>query len=385
MKSSKWQAKSNPFIPLALCLLLLMFNLMGCNMTTNNEQTNTTTVSSDAAHNSEHLPYNPNTAVTFDKDNLRDIYLAGGCFWGLEAYMTRVYGVYDAVSGYANGTTENPSYEDLVYRNSGHAETVKVTYDPSLVDLDILLRYYLRVVDPVSVNKQGNDVGVQYRTGIYYTDESDLPIIEARMMKLQDECAVPVAIEVEPLEHFYPAEDYHQDYLEKNVGGYCHINLFLVEDVIINPNLYSVPDDQKLREKLTELQYAVTQTCQTESPFGNAYYNTFEPGIYVDIVSGEPLFSSNDKFASGCGWPSFSKPIDREVVTYLEDNSLAMTRTEVRSRVSDAHLGHVFNDGPIETGGLRYCINSAALEFIKKEDLAARGYGYLVHTLESGK
>ncbi|PIE77080.1 MAG: peptide-methionine (S)-S-oxide reductase, partial [Clostridiales bacterium] len=155
MKSSKWQAKFTSFIPLALCLLLLTFNLMGCNMTTNNE----------------HLPYNPNKAVTFDKDNLRDIYLAGGCFWGLEAYMTRVYGVYDAVSGYANGTTENPSYEDLVYRNSGHAETVKVTYDPSLVDLDILLRYYLRVVDPVSVNKQGNDVGVQYRTGIYYTDE----------------------------------------------------------------------------------------------------------------------------------------------------------------------------------------------------------------------
>ncbi len=337
---------------------------------------------SSATLHSEHLPKNPNTTVTFDKTKLRDIYLAGGCFWGLEAYMTRVYGVYDAVSGYANGNTENPSYEDLVYHGSGHAETVKVTYDPNLVDLDILLRYYLRVIDPVSVNKQGNDVGVQYRTGIYYTDEADREVIDARIAKLQAEMTAQVAIEVQPLEHFYLAEDYHQDYLEKNKGGYCHINLFLVEDVIINPRLYSVPDDVTIKQKLTELQLAVTQSCQTESPYSNEYCNTFEAGIYVDIISGEPLFSSNDKFESGCGWPSFSRPIDPEVVTYLDDNSLGMKRIEARSRVADAHLGHVFNDGPIELGGLRYCINSAALEFIKKEDLAERGYAYLVHTLD---
>ncbi len=371
---------------LLLTIIILVLVLAGCTMIANKDQTEDVKDmikrTNSAVHQGDHLPKNPNTTVTFDKANLKDIYLAGGCFWGLEAYMTRIYGVYDAVSGYANGNTENPSYEDLVYRGSGHAETVKVTYDPNLVDLDILLRYYLRVIDPVSVNKQGNDVGVQYRTGIYYTDEADREVIDARIAKLQAEMTAQVAIEVQPLEHFYLAEDYHQDYLEKNKGGYCHINLFLVEDVIINPRLYSVPDDETIKQKLTELQLAVTQSCQTESPHSNEYYNTFEAGIYVDIISGEPLFSSSDKFESGCGWPSFSRPIDPEVVTYLDDNSLGMKRIEVRSRVADSHLGHVFNDGPIELGGLRYCINSAALEFIKKEDLAERGYAYLVHTLD---
>ncbi len=366
--------------------ILTLIVLAGCSLLTNKDQTEDVkemiNKTNSAVHQGDHLPKNPNTIVEFDKANLKDIYLAGGCFWGLEAYMTRIYGVYDAVSGYANGNTENPSYEDLVYRGSGHAETVKVTYDPNLVDLDILLRYYLRVIDPVSVNKQGNDVGVQYRTGIYYTDEADRAVIDARIAKLQADITAPVAIEVQPLKHFYLAEDYHQDYLEKNKGGYCHINLFLVEDIIINPRLYSVPDDETIKQKLSELQLAVTQSCHTEAPFSNEYYNTFEQGIYVDIISGEPLFSSNDKFESGCGWPSFSRPIDPEVVTYLDDNSLGMKRIEVRSRVADSHLGHVFNDGPIEQGGLRYCINSAALEFIKKEDLAERGYAYLLHTLD---
>ncbi len=339
-------------------------------------------VGSTAAKSPAQLPVNPNLTVQFDTANLRSIYLAGGCFWGLEAYMARVYGVYDAVSGYANGKTENPSYEDLLYRDSGHAETVKVVYDPALVDLDILLRYYLRVIDPVSVNRQGNDVGEQYRTGIYYSDGADLPIIEDRIAKLQAQCQAPVAIEVAPLVHFYPAEDYHQDYLEKNQGGYCHINLFLVEDVIVNPRLYELPDDQAIRDKLTELQYAVTQSCHTESPFSDNYHDQFAAGIYVDVISGEPLFSSKDKFESGCGWPSFSRPIDPEVVTYHDDYLLGTKRIEVRSRVADSHLGHVFDDGPIESGGLRFCINGAALEFIAKEDLKKRGYGFLAHTLD---
>ncbi len=372
-----------------LILLILVLTLMvlaGCSLIVNKDQTEDVKEmikkTNSATHQGDHLPKNPNTTIVFDKEKFKDIYLAGGCFWGLEAYMTRIYGVYDAVSGYANGNTENPSYEDLVYHGSGHAETVKVTYDPNLVDLDILLRYYLRVIDPISVNKQGNDVGVQYRTGIYYTDEADRAVIDARIDKLQADITAPVAIEVAPLEHFYLAEEYHQDYLEKNKGGYCHINLFLVENVIINPRLYSVPDDEAIKQKLSELQLAVTQSCHTESPFSNEYYNTFDDGIYVDIISGEPLFSSKDKFESGCGWPSFSRPIDPEVVTYLDDNSLGMQRIEVRSRVADSHLGHVFNDGPIEQGGLRYCINSAALEFIIKEDLADRGYAYLLHTLD---
>ncbi len=326
---------------------------------------------------SDKLPQNPNLNLTFETENLREIHLAGGCFWGLETYLSRIYGVKDVSSGYANGRTENPTYEDVAYRESGHAETVKVIYDSKRVDLDTLLRYYLRVIDPTSVNKQGNDVGEQYRTGIYYNDLEEKAIIENRLAVLQQNYEKAIAIEVEPLKHFYTAEDYHQDYLEKNPNGYCHINLFAVEDTLISPVLYKVPSDAEILSSLTDLQYRVTQNGDTERPHMNDYWNHFEPGIYVDVVSGEPLFSSNDKFKSGCGWPSFSKPIDPEVVKYNEDTSFNMKRIEVRSRVADSHLGHVFEDGPIERGGLRYCINSAAIRFISRQDMVEQGYGYL--------
>lgn len=323
----------------------------------------------------------------YDETKVKIIHLAGGCFWGLEAYMQKLNGVEDAVSGYANGKTENPSYYDL--KTSGHAETVKVVYNPDIISLEDILAHYLRVVNPVSVNKQGNDVGTQYRTGIYYTDEADKTIIENILAKEQTKHDKPIAIEVEPLKQFYDAEEYHQDYLEKNPGGYCHIDLSLAdkpldkdEEPVIDSSRYIKPSDEELKKNLTEIQYDVTQNSATERAFSHEYHDSFKRGIYVDITTKEPLFSSTDKFESGCGWPSFSKPISKDVVKYFEDNSHFMHRTEVRSRSGDAHLGHVFNDGPKELGGQRYCINGASLEFIPYEDMDEKGYGYLKYLVK---
>ena len=305
----------------------------------------------------------------------KSIYLAGGCFWGLEAYMQRIDGVIDAVSGYANGKTENPSYRDL--KESGHAETVKVSYDPDKISLEKLLHYYLRVVDPTSLYKQGNDVGSQYRSGIYYTEDSDRDIAREVLDKEQENYEKKIVVELLPLENFSEAEEYHQDYLEKNPGGYCHIDLKKAEEPFIDEKDYPKPEKEELRKKLTEVQYKVAVENDTEHAFSNEYWDQFEPGIYVDVASGEPLFSSRDKFSSGCGWPSFSKPIAKELVRYREDRSFHMLRTEVRSRSADIHLGHVFRDGPKELGGLRYCINSASIRFIPYEKMEEEGYAYL--------
>ena len=323
----------------------------------------------------------------YDETKVKTIHLAGGCFWGLEAYMQKLNGVEDAVSGYANGKTENPSYYDL--KTSGHAETVKVIYNPDIISLEDILAHYLRVVNPVSVNKQGNDVGTQYRTGIYYTDEADKTIIENILAKEQTKHDKPIAIEVEPLKQFYDAEEYHQDYLEKNPGGYCHIDLSLADkpldkdkEPMIDSSRYIKPSDEELKKSLTDIQYDVTQNSATERAFSHEYHDSFKRGIYVDITTKEPLFSSTDKFESGCGWPSFSKPISKDVVKYFEDNSHFMHRTEVRSRSGDAHLGHVFNDGPKELGGQRYCINGASLEFIPYDEMDEKGYGYLKYLVK---
>ena len=344
------------------------------------------------------LANNDTTEITVNDNNtvdsvkLKEIYLAGGCFWGLEAYMQKIKGVEDAVSGYANGKTDNPSYKDL--HTSGHAETVKVVYNPDMVSLEELLEYYLRVVDPVSINKQGNDTGAQYRTGVYYTNNSEKTIIEKVLANEQNKYDKPIAIEVLPLQQFFIAEDYHQDYLAKNPGGYCHIDLSLADKPLsdkdisksnepeIDASKYPRPSNDELKKKLTDKQYQVAVNSDTERPFSNEYWNNFEKGIYVDITTKEPLFLSTDKFESGCGLPSFSKPINKEVVEYNEDHSFNMDRTEVRSRSGDTHLGHVFDDGPKESGGKRYCINSASLEFIPYEKMDERGYGYLKYLLE---
>ena len=319
--------------------------------------------------------------------NTHTIYLAGGCFWGVEAYFQRIPGVVDAVSGYANGQTENPSYEDVVRRNTGHAETVQVIYDADRLSLDDILQYYFRVIDPTSLNQQGNDRGTQYRTGVYYTDVADKAVIEAALQQEQQKYAQPLVVENLPLKHFYAAEAYHQDYLMKNPNGYCHIDIRKADEPLpgkaavpskgFDAASYRKPDDATLKNRLTAEQYRVTQQSGTEYAFSHAYDHLFAPGIYVDIVSGEPLFSSADKFDSGCGWPSFTRPIAAEAVTEHADRSHNMRRVEVRSRAADSHLGHVFPDGPRAQGGLRYCINGASLKFMPLEQMDAAGYGHL--------
>ena len=314
----------------------------------------------------------------YSKVKLKEIYLAGGCFWGIEAYMERIYGVADAVSGYANGHTPNPKYEDLLYNNSGHAETVQVKYDPERISLQALLTYYMKVVDPTSINQQGNDKGLQYRTGIYYTDPAEEKVIRQFLAEQQKKYDKPIQIENLPLDNFTKAEEYHQDYLPKIPNGYCHIDLNKAKEIVIDPAKYPKPSAQELREKLTEAQYAVTQQNDTERAFSNEYWDNKDAGLYVDVATGEPLFASTDKYDSGCGWPSFTKPISKDVLTYREDKSYNMIRTEVRSRTGDSHLGHVFEDGPKEAGGLRYCINSASIRFIPKAEMKAQGYEYLL-------
>ncbi|MBR0573425.1 MULTISPECIES: peptide-methionine (R)-S-oxide reductase MsrB [Pasteurellaceae] len=312
-------------------------------------------------------------------ENLQHIYLAGGCFWGIEAYMEKIYGVKDAVSGYANGKTSQTTYQ--LIGKTDHAETVKVTYDANKVSLEKLLKYYFQVIDPTSVNKQGNDRGRQYRTGVYYQNEMDKAVVSKVIEQQQKKYQDKIQVEVEPLKNYVLAEDYHQDYLAKNPNGYCHIDLEKANKVIIDPNDYPKPSDNELKEKLTPLQYSVTQKKNTEHSFSNEYWDNFKDGIYVDVTTGEPLFSSMDKFESGCGWPSFTKPIDKDVVNYDDDTSFNMVRTEVLSRSGQAHLGHVFDDGPKDKGGLRYCINSAAIKFIPLEQMEAEGYGYLINQI----
>ena len=331
--------------------------------------------------------YKKGTKKMNKSDKTKEIHLAGGCFWGLEAYMQKLNGVEDAISGYANGKTENPTYGDL--HTSGHAETVKVIYKPEIISLEDLLTHYLRVVNPVSVNKQGNDIGTQYRSGIYYTDKNDKKVIDNILKKEQTKHDKPIAIEVLPLIHFFEAEEYHQDYLFKNPNGYCHIDLSLAEkplspdkEPVIDATKYPRPSDAELKKTLTDIQYKVAVQNKTEYAFSNEYWDNFEKGIYVDITTKEPLFSSTDKFESGCGWPSFSKPIAKDVVKYIEDRSFNMIRTEVRSRSGNIHLGHVFDDGPKELGGKRYCINSASIEFIPYAEMDKRGYSYLKYLIK---
>ena len=307
---------------------------------------------------------------------MAEIYLAGGCFWGLEEYFSRIFGVLQTSVGYANGQVETTNYQ--LIKETDHAETVQIIYDEKAVSLREILLYYFRVIDPLSVNQQGNDRGRQYRTGIYYLGEEDLPTIYALVQEQERMLGRKIAVEVEKIRHYILAEDYHQDYLKKNPGGYCHIDVRDAEKPLIDAANYEKPSQAVLRENLSEESYRVTQEAATEAPFSNAYDQTFEEGIYVDITTGEPLFFAKDKFASGCGWPSFSRPISKELIHYYQDLSHGMERIEVRSRSGNAHLGHVFTDGPQELGGLRYCINSASLRFIAKDEMEEAGYGYLL-------
>lgn len=320
------------------------------------------------------------------------IYLAGGCFWGMEAFMRQLPGVLEVRAGYANGrTTTAPTYEAVCRQDTGHAETVEVIYDPSELPLALLVQAFLAVIDPTSLNKQGNDRGSQYRSGIYYTKKTERPLLEAILRQEQVHYAQPIVTELEPLRHFYPAEEWHQNYLAAHPGGYCHLDRRQEQLAIarlkakqsILRGSYPRPAQEELAQRLTPLQYKVTQEKATERPFANPYAAQFERGIYVDRVTGEPLFLSDDKFDAGCGWPSFARLILPQVITEAADQSFGMQRTEVLSRQGGSHLGHVFDDGPQRRGGQRYCINSAALRFIPYAEMEAAGYGELKCLLEA--
>lgn len=325
------------------------------------------------------------------KETLLVIYLSGGCFWGVEHYMKLLPGVVETEVGYANSVIENPSYQEVCTGKTEAAEAVKVTYDSSFTSLSFLLDQYFLIINPTSLNQQGNDRGTQYRTGIYYTDPADRPIVMNALARIQSKYNKVVMVEAKPLRNFYPAEQYHQDYFDNTPSGYCHVpvEMFgMAKRAKVNPN--TIKQDEQLRAKerarlaeskqslkhrLTPIQYQVTQNEATERPHTNEYDQNFEDGIYVDIVSGEPLFCSRDKFDGGCGWPSFSKPIGPQTVSERDDHRLGYKRIEVRSTSANSHLGHVFEDGPKDKGGLRYCINSASLRFVPKKDMEKEGYG----------